>query len=66
MNFDLRFPIGALFTFYGALLVVFGMVSDPRIYERSLGINVNLAWGGVLLVFGASMLGLAMRARRKR
>jgi len=28
-------------------------------YERSLGINVNLWWGIVLLLFGATMLWLA-------
>ena len=65
MDFDLRFPIGMLFSFYGALLVIFGAVSDKTIYERSLGININLAWGFVLLIFGAAMLWLAWRARSK-
>jgi hypothetical protein len=56
MNFDLRLPIGALFTLYGALLVLYGAFSDPAQYERSLGLNVNLIWGLVLLVFGLGML----------
>jgi hypothetical protein len=64
MNFDLRFPIGLLFSFYGVLLVGFGAVSDAKIYERSLGININLVWGGVMLVFGLAMLWLAWRGRR--
>jgi hypothetical protein len=46
------------------MLVVYGVVSSPAIYEKSLGINVNLWWGLVLLVFGLVMLGLAIRARR--
>jgi Na+/H+ antiporter NhaD/arsenite permease-like protein len=65
MKFDLRLPIGILFTFYGLLLVIFGVVSDPKIYERSLGININLRWGLVLLLFGVFMLTLAWRSRAK-
>jgi len=36
-------------------------VSDQGIYERSLGINVNLWWGVALLVFGVVMVGLGRR-----
>ncbi len=64
MSFDLRLPIGLMFSVFGVLLTVFGLVSDRAIYQRSLGINVNLWWGLVLVVFGAVMLGLAMRGRR--
>ncbi|HEV2751853.1 MAG TPA: hypothetical protein VGV12_15130 [Gemmatimonadales bacterium] len=63
MKLDLRLPIGLLFTIYGGIFVVFGLTSDKAIYARSLGINVNLWWGLVLLVFGAGMLGLALRAK---
>ena len=63
MNFDLRLPIGLLFSFYGLLLTIYGAISDSQIYERSLKINVNLRWGLVLLVFGLAMLFLAWRAR---
>jgi len=63
MNFDLRLPIGLLFSFYGLLLTIYGAISDSQIYERSLNINMNLRWGLVLLVFGAAMLFLAWRAR---
>ena len=62
MNLDLRLPIGLMFTIVGALLTIFGFVSDKAIYARSLGINVNLWWGLVLLVFGLLMLLLALRA----
>ncbi|MCX6891134.1 MAG: hypothetical protein WCL11_12040 [Verrucomicrobiota bacterium] len=63
MNFDLRLPIGIMFSVFGVILVVFGAVSDKAIYEaHSLGININLIWGAVLLVFGACMLFLAWRA----
>lgn len=56
MGLDLRLPIGALFTALGLVLVIYGATSDPAIYARSLGINVNLVWGCVLLVFGLAML----------
>jgi multisubunit Na+/H+ antiporter MnhG subunit len=65
MGLDIRLPIGALFTFLGVLLAGYGLVSDPAIYERSLGINVNLWWGVALLVFGLIMLVLGKRGSRE-
>ena len=66
MNFDLRLPIGILFSAYGLILPIFGaFTSGSDIYKKSLGDNINLQWGILLLVFGLFMLGLAMRARRK-
>jgi len=56
MNFDLRAPIGGLFTVYGVLLSLYGLLGDKAQYARSLGINVNLSWGLVLLAFGLLML----------
>jgi multisubunit Na+/H+ antiporter MnhG subunit len=64
MNFDLRLPIGLLFTLFGLLLTGFGLVSSPEIYQRSLGINVNLWWGLFLLVFGLFMLFLSRRGSK--
>jgi hypothetical protein len=65
MKLDLRLPIGLMFSIVGAMLTVFGLMSDKAIYARSLDINVNLWWGLVLLAFGLVMLGLAMRASRR-
>jgi hypothetical protein len=65
-DLDVRLPIGMMFSIFGLLLVGYGLVSNPRIYEEhSLGINVNVGWGVVLLLFGATMLALALRARRR-
>ena len=61
MNLDLRLPIGLLFTVFGVLLTGFGLSSDDAIYARSLGININLWWGLVLLVLGLVMLFLGLR-----
>jgi hypothetical protein len=64
MNFDLRFPIGLLFTLFGLLLAGYGLLGNPAIYERSLGINVNLWWGGFLLAFGLLMLFLSRKGSK--
>jgi multisubunit Na+/H+ antiporter MnhG subunit len=66
MKFDLRFPLGLLFGFYGVVLVIFGMCSNPDLYDRSLRININLWWGIVLLIFGAGMFLLAWRGRSRK
>lgn len=66
MNLDIRWPIGLMFALFGLLLVAWGLVSDAAIYQRSLGINVNLWWGLALLIFGGVMLSLAQRARGER
>lgn len=66
MNLDLRLPIGLMFSIFGVMLTAYGLLSDAAIYERSLGINVNLWWGLVLLAFGLVMLGFALRARKGR
>jgi hypothetical protein len=62
MGLDIRLPIGMLFTIFGIMLIAFGVFSNPSLYVQSLGINVNLIWGVVLLVFGAIMLYLGARA----
>lgn len=65
MGLDIRIPIGSLFLLLGALLTGYGLFSNPAIYRRSLGIDINLWWGAVLLVFGFGMLALAWRAARR-
>ena len=60
---DVRIPIGGMFTTFGVVLIVYGLVSDPAIYQRSLGINVNLWWGLVLVVFGVVRSGRASVAQ---
>jgi len=64
MKLDLRLPIGLMFTIFGVMLTLYGLASDPAIYARSLGVNINLWWGLVLVVFGLVMLGFALRAQR--
>jgi len=61
MNLDIRLPIGMLFTIVGVMLSGYGVLSDSAIYQKSLGYNVNLVWGLVLLAFGIFMLLLGRR-----
>lgn len=63
MGLDIRWPIGLLLLLLGGILVVYGLLSDPALYARSLGYNVNLWWGATLVVVGSAMVGLA-RAKR--
>jgi hypothetical protein len=65
MGLDIRIPIGAMFALLGAILAVYGVMSDPAIYQRSLGLNVNLWWGLILVAFGVIMLLLAKFAGGK-
>lgn len=61
MGLDIRLPLGLLFTIIGVLLAGYGVLADPAIYTRSLGINVNLWWGLAMIVFGSTMLFFSRR-----
>jgi hypothetical protein len=63
---DIRIPIGLMFSILGAILAVFGLVSDQKIYDvHSFGKNVNLGWGCVMLAFGIFMLMLAYIGKQR-
>ena len=59
MHLDLRYPIGALLTTYGAILALQGAAVGTKV----LGINVNLYWGGFMIACGLVVLLLAWRRR---
>jgi hypothetical protein len=66
MNLDLRIPMGLLFTIVGVLLSVYGFFTrGSAIYERSAGMNINLIWGLVMLIFGVTMYLLGRRADKR-
>ena len=54
MRVDLRWAIGLLFLIDGSILVYQGIAAGAPV----LGINVNLWWGLVMLIFGAAMAAL--------
>ena len=64
---DIRLPIGGLFTVLGLLVGGYGLATgaDRAHYAASLGVNINLWWGLVMLAFGLLLLMLASRARRR-
>lgn len=70
MGLDIRLPIGAMFGLLGAVLTVFGILSEfgivanRAIYAKSLEININFWWGLVMLAFGFVMLVMAKRAKQ--
>ncbi len=66
-RFDIRLPIGALFSLLGIVLTVYGVMtrSDPQLYARSENIVINFWWGLIMVVFGALMLFFGRRAKER-
>jgi len=71
LGLDVRWPLGLLFTLIGLLLAGYGLIYDGRVPggqdmagQPMSGLHINVWWGMVLVVFGASVLWLARRAAR--
>ena len=64
MGLDIRIPLGLIFLIIGGIMAVFGLAThgDPM-YARSLDININLAWGALMVVFGAIMFFVGKRKK---
>lgn len=68
MGIDIKFPIGLMFTILGILLTIYGFMTsgDAGLYQRSLGININL-WSGLgMLIFGLIMLFFAWQSKKAK
>ena len=67
MILDLRIPMGLMFTITGVILTVFGFVTrnNVELYAKSLGVNANLWWGLVLLIFGLMMFLTGKRSQKR-
>ena len=67
MSLDLRIPMGLMFTLLGVILTAFGLATKnrPGFYLQSLGIDVNLWWGLVLLAFGLTMYLMGRREQKR-
>ena len=61
-SLDIRLPIGALFAFLGAILTAYGAIARP---QTSVGINIDLWWGAVMLVFGLVLLAFGWSSMRR-
>jgi membrane-bound ClpP family serine protease len=53
---DLKMPLGGLITLYGLVLAVYGLLTGSETYAKSLGLNINLLWGVLMLVLGGAFL----------
>jgi hypothetical protein len=62
MHLDLRYPIGLLLTTYGAILAFEGAMFRATV----LDLNVNLYWGGVMIVCGLGAIVLARRRHKSQ
>jgi hypothetical protein len=67
MYYDPRISIGMLFTLVGAILTALGLAtrSTAETYAMSMGIDANLWWGLVLLVFGITALIFGRRGQAR-
>jgi hypothetical protein len=63
---DIRIPIGLMFSILGILITGFGIftVSNAEMYNKSLGINVNIIMGVLMLAFGLIMLYFSWRKKK--
>jgi prolipoprotein diacylglyceryltransferase len=63
---DIRIPIGLMFSVLGVLITGYGLftMSDSAMYQKSLGINVNIVMGVLMLAFGLIMLWFSRRKKK--
>lgn len=54
--FDLRVLIGGLFTLYGVVLTIAGLLASEEAKAKAVGININLWMGLGMLVLGLFFL----------
>ena len=57
-----------MFSIFGLILTILGLVTsgDSAMYEPSLGYNINLLSGIVMLLFGAFMLLTSRLVKKKK
>ncbi len=63
MGLDIRIPLGLIFLLIGGLVSIYGLITRnaTAIYEKSMGINLNLTWGLIMFAFGVVMFLLGRR-----
>lgn len=65
MGEDIRLPIGALFTILGAILSIYGIVTNGTEMYAKLTSNVNIWTGAGMLIFGIYFLVMALKKEKK-
>jgi membrane-bound ClpP family serine protease len=68
MGLDIKIPIGLMFTLLGLILTILGLVTagNTEMYGQSLGYNINLFTGIIMLVFGGFMLFTSRLFKKKK
>ncbi len=68
MGLDIKIPIGLMFSIFGLILTILGIITagDTAMYEQSLGYNINLLSGVIMLVFGGFMLFTSSLFKKKK
>jgi hydrogenase-4 membrane subunit HyfE len=62
MGLDIRLPLGLIFLIIGAIMALYGAFTwGGPMYASSMGINLNVIWGAVMLVFGGLMFALSRK-----
>jgi hypothetical protein len=65
VDLDLRLPIAFLFLLLGTLLIGYGLLGPVPTGVVQPGFNINVAWGAVMVIFGAILL-VAWAGRRRK
>ncbi len=65
MGLDIRIPLGLIFLLIGGLMSIYGLFTgnSSPIYEKSMGININLIWGSLMFAFGLIMFLIGRRQK---
>jgi hypothetical protein len=65
MGLDIRVPLGLVFLIIGGIMGIFGIAThgNTAMYEKSLGVNINLIWGSLMFAFGAIMFFFGKRQK---
>jgi hypothetical protein len=64
MGLDIRIPLGLIFLITGGIISVYGFFTrHSAIYDKSMGININLTWGALMFVFGLVMFLIGRRQK---
>jgi multisubunit Na+/H+ antiporter MnhG subunit len=64
MGLDIRIPLGLIFLIIGGMMSLYGLITrSSAIYERSLGVNLNLGWGLLMFLFGLIMFIVGRRQK---
>jgi high-affinity Fe2+/Pb2+ permease len=54
---SIALTIGVTIVVIGLIILLYGLLGHPDYARHSLGININLWWGLVMLIFGLLMAG---------